>query len=82
MTIRSKDNMDLSNINANINHNHDVIQFEELKHLIKTQKRLDIANQWIDLYYRLLGVVVRTSILGLLLYLILNYQQLIQLLPK
>jgi len=80
MTIPSKDNMDLSNINANIN--RDVIQFEELKHLIKTQKRLDIANQWIDLYYRLLGLVVRTSILGFLLYSILNYQQLIQLLPK
>jgi len=74
--------MDLSNINANINHNHDVIQFEELKHLTKTQIKLDIADQCINLYYRLLGVVVRTSILGLFLYSIINYKQIIQLIPK
>jgi len=72
--------MDLSNINANINHNHDVIQFEELKHLTKTQIKLDIADQCINLYYRLLGVVLRTSILGSLLYAIYHYQQIIQLL--
>jgi len=70
--------MDLSNINANIN--RDVHQFEELKHLIKTERKLDIANQWIDIYYRLLGVVVRTFILGSFLYAIINYQQIIQLL--
>jgi hypothetical protein len=72
--------MDLSNINANIN--HDVIQFNELKELIKTQKRLDIANQWIDFYYRILGVFVRTIILGCFLYAIYNYQTIIQLLSK
>jgi len=74
--------MDLSNINANITHNHDVYQFEELKHLTKTQIKLDIADQCINLYYRLLGVVVRTSILGLFLYSIINYKQIIQLIPK
>ena len=72
--------MDLSNINANIN--YDVIQFDELKELIKTQKRLDIANQWIDLYYRILGVFVKTTLLASLLYAIYNYQTIIQLLPK
>ena len=72
--------MDLSNINANIN--RDVIQFAELKELIKTQKRLDIANQWIDFYYRILGVFVRTTILGCFLYAIYNYQTIIQLLSK
>ena len=65
--------MDLSNINANINHN--VTQFNELKDLIKTQKRLDIAHQWIDLYYRILGVFVRTFIVGCFLYAIFNYKQ-------
>ena len=70
--------MDLSNINATIN--NDVIQFNELKELIKTEKRLDIANQWIDLYYRILGVFVRTSILGIFLYALYNYQTIIQLL--
>jgi hypothetical protein len=69
--------MDLSNINANIN--TDVIQFNELKELIKTEKRLDIANQWIDLYYRILGVFVRTLILGIFLYALYNYQTIIQL---
>jgi len=70
--------MDLSNINATIN--NDVIQFNELKELIKTEKRLDIANQWIDLYYRILGVFLRTTILGIFLYVLYNYKTIIQLL--
>jgi hypothetical protein len=69
--------MDLSNINATIN--NDVIQFNELKELIKTEKRLDIANQWIDLYYRILGVFVRTTILGIFLYALYNIQTITQL---
>ena len=70
--------IDLSNINATIN--NDVIQFNELKELIKTEKRLDIANQWIDLYYRILGVFLRTTILGIFLYVLYNYKTIIQLL--
>jgi hypothetical protein len=77
--------IDLTNINANINNNQNVHQFDELKDLLRTEQdlqntylKLENADYLISLYWKLVIICFKTFIYGYIVYGLIHLQEILR----